>query len=306
MKKKKLERKEEKFQRISKKQLIYTLIFLSLIVIVGFSLYWTFFRSSTTNEFFFKAAIIDQLGITYQNGTFKDRATSMLKQAGYEVDYYDYNKVTVQFYKNLPTHDYGLIILRTHSGTTDNNVCLFSSEQNKTQYSYSLVLSYLNETGKWYYGIPPNFVESNMDGKFKNTIFIVTGCDSAKYPSMANALQKKGAKAYIGWTGPLQADLADNTTIYLLKTLFENQAIKKAVDTVNSKITINANYGTSRLDYYPKNQTIEDLVVPKVKNKAFSIWKFMPIALGKVGFSVSRNVSKQLREVGHAKRRLKS
>lgn len=308
MKKKTPEKREEKVQRTSKKKLTYAIILFSLIVLVGFSLYMMFLHSSSDEGFSFKAAIIDQLGITYKNDTFKDTATTMLKQAGYAtVDYYDYKKVTVEFYRSLPQRDYGLIILRTHSGTTkDKDVCLFTSEPNTTQYGYSLVLSYLNETGKWYYGIPPKFIEFNMDGKFRNTIFIVTGCDSAKYPSMANALQNKSAKAYIGWNGPLRADLADNTTIYLLKTLLENQTIKEAVSIVNSKISGNANYGNSRLDYYPKSSSVENYVIPKVKNKALAVRKFTPILLGKAGFSVSRSVSKQLHEVDPAKRRLKS
>jgi hypothetical protein len=293
MKKKRQERKEEKIQRKSKKPLIYAIIFLSIIILVGFSLYMMFFHSSSEDGFSFEAAIIDQLGITYKNDTFRERATSMLKQAGYStVDYYDYTKVTVEFYRNLPQHDYGLIILRTHSETEGTNVCFFTSEQNKTQYGYSLVLSYLNETGKWYYGIPPKFVESHMNGKFRNAIFIVTGCGSAKYRSMADALfESRGAKAYIGWNGPLRVDLADNTTIYLLKTLLENQTIKDAVERVNSKISGNTNYG-SKLTCYLKS---EDFVIPR---KVFAVWVVTFLVPEKVGFSISRNVSKQLHEAG--------
>jgi len=131
-----------------------------------------------------------------------------------------------------------------------------------------------------------------MNGKFRNAIFIVTGCGSAKYRSMADALfESRVAKAYIGWNGPLRVDLADNTTIYLLKTLLENQTIKDAVERVNSKISGNTNYG-SKLTCYLKS---EDFVIPR---KVFAVWVVTFLVPEKVGFSISRNVSKQLHEAG--------
>jgi hypothetical protein len=63
-----------------------------------------------------RAAIIDQLSLTQPNPDFAASATSILEQAGYAVDYFPGEQVTVDLYRNLPTHDYDLIILRVHSG----------------------------------------------------------------------------------------------------------------------------------------------------------------------------------------------
>src|SRR3990170_3280659 len=52
------------------------------------------------------AAIVDQLSLTQPNPDFVASARSLLAQAGYDVD----------FYRNLPAHDYDLVILRVHSG----------------------------------------------------------------------------------------------------------------------------------------------------------------------------------------------
>jgi len=76
-----------------------------------------------------KAAIVDHLSLTYPNQTFIETATTTLKQAGYTVDYYSGEKVTVEFYRNLPTHGYKIIILRVHSTTGGHqSVSLFTSE----------------------------------------------------------------------------------------------------------------------------------------------------------------------------------
>jgi hypothetical protein len=62
-----------------------------------------------------RAAIVDQLGLTQPNPTFVETATDLLEQAGYSVDYYPGEKVTVEFYRTFPAQPNELIILRVHS-----------------------------------------------------------------------------------------------------------------------------------------------------------------------------------------------
>jgi len=62
-------------------------------------------NQTTSNASQPKAAIVDHLSLTAPNQTFIETATNTLKQAGYTVDYYSGENITVEFYRNLPTHD---------------------------------------------------------------------------------------------------------------------------------------------------------------------------------------------------------
>lgn len=80
-----------------------------------------------------KAAIVDQLSLTFPNETFKQTATWILERAGYTVDCIPGENVTVNFFRNLPLCGYRLIIFRVHSSatnpdTTEGPVTLFTSE----------------------------------------------------------------------------------------------------------------------------------------------------------------------------------
>jgi len=190
-----------------------------------------------------KAAIVDHLSLTYPNQTFIETATNILKQAGYSVDYYPGEKVTVEFYRNLPTHRYRLIILRVHSALGEVGqppVTLFTSEPyDKTKYVYEQLTDRLEgvafsedwERGIIYFGIMPSFVRSSMNGRFNNTIIIMMGCNGLTYTNMAKAFVEKGAKVYIGWNDYVSASHTDMATTHLLQHfLNQNQTIGKAVE----------------------------------------------------------------------------
>jgi len=60
-----------------------------------------------------KAAIVDQGSLAPTAGpnpVFVKKATAILKEAGFSVDYYPGEEVTVEFYRNLPTYGYDFII----------------------------------------------------------------------------------------------------------------------------------------------------------------------------------------------------
>ncbi len=64
------------------------------------------------------AAIVDQLSLTQPNPDFISSARSLLGEAGYTVDYFPGERVTVDFYRTLPQRDYDLILLIVHAGIT--------------------------------------------------------------------------------------------------------------------------------------------------------------------------------------------
>jgi len=180
-----------------------------------------------------KAAIVDHLSLTNPNQTFTEAAATTLTSAGYTVDYYSGEKVTVEFYRNLPSHRYRLIIFRVH---TTGRGAFFTSEV----YSTSLhVWEQLNDqiwrvsydgNEPFYFGISPSFVKSCMNGGFNETIIVAMGCTTLQFNDMAQAFIEKGAKVYIGWTGSVSASHTDTATVRLLHyLLIDKFTIKNAI-----------------------------------------------------------------------------
>ncbi len=62
-----------------------------------------------------KAAIIDQLDRDLPNPHYQNKTMSYFIQAGYDVDLYTTEDITVDFYNELPSMDYEFIVFRTHS-----------------------------------------------------------------------------------------------------------------------------------------------------------------------------------------------
>ena len=86
---------------------------LSLVAFVGAVGLALFLARS--EESTLKAVVVDQLALTEPNAAFVANVTGMLGQAGYEVDYVPGEEVTVDFYRDLPTRGYELLVLRVHT-----------------------------------------------------------------------------------------------------------------------------------------------------------------------------------------------
>lgn len=187
-----------------------------------------------------KAAVVDHLSIYSPNQTFTRTTLRILTQAGFAVDYYEWQNVTVSFFRDLPTHNYTLIILRTHSAAVKaepNYVCIFTSEsfrENRYPTEWKTgrlgkARLFTHETD-YYFAITPEFVERSMKGVFKNTTIIMMGCNGLTNAIMAKAFIEKGARAYISWDGPVSTSHTDEATGNLLKHLVgENQTVTNAV-----------------------------------------------------------------------------
>jgi len=260
---------------------IATAIFLAFILlIVIFSAYFTYnFLNQPQNQTRnpassqLKAAIVDHLSLTFPNQTFIETATNILKQAGYAVNYYPGEKVTVEFYRNLPTHYYALIILRVHSaglsavGAAELQLftCEAYSRQKyiKEQLAHQVgIVKYSASDTEMYFGICPGFVQQCMKGGFKNTTIVMMGCDGLMGTQMAEAFIQKGAKAYISWSESVLAGHTDQATTHLLKHLLtEKQTIEQAVTETMKEVGPDPAY-KSLLIYYPLevgDQIIEDI-----------------------------------------------
>jgi hypothetical protein len=191
-----------------------------------------------------KAAIVDQLGLTFPNQTFVENVTDTLRKAGYTVDYFSGEKVTVEFYRNLPSLGYRIVILRVHStarGFSEGQpektpIFFFTSEPYSTtkyvteQLNDQILKAAYTLGSKEYFAIGPDFVASLMNGNFQNATVIAMGCESLIHAQMADAFILRGVKAYIGWSEQVLASHTDEATTHLIKHLVaEKQTVGLAV-----------------------------------------------------------------------------
>jgi len=257
---------------------IATTVFLAFILIIaavsGYYTY-TFLNQPRNPASPFKAAIVDHLSLTFPNQTFRETATNILKQAGYMVDYYPGEKVTVDFYRNLPACGYKIVILRVHCGIDPSrqSIAFFTSEVfRQSRYVDELLTDHLEWTAydypppagePLYFGINSLFVKDSMKGRFSETTIIMMGCYGLEYPSMAKAFIQKGAKAYISWKGSVTADHTDKATINLLKHLIlEKQAVGQAVENTMREVGEDPAYKSTLTYYLPEagEQTAQDIM----------------------------------------------
>lgn len=258
----------EKSARARRTAIMVTIL-IAIIAISSFLVYFhvkssqnQIINSDQTNSptFQFKAAIIDQLSLTLPNETFNQTARNILENAGYTVDYFQCEEVTVEFFRDLPVYGYRLIILRVHSGLLLNEnppVALFTSESySKSKYfseqwTNQLACVSIQLNSPMYFGIRPEFVRLSMNGRFQDSTVIMMGCNGLTYTDMAKAFTEKGAKAYIAWTGKVSASQTDRVTTRLLKhLLMEKQTIEQAIAEAMKEADQDSPY-ESTLTYYP-------------------------------------------------------
>ena len=214
-----------------------------------------------------KAAIIDQLSLTVPNPDFAEAATELLQEAGYAVEYYDGRKVTVNFYRELPSLGFQLVLLRVHSGVS-REVDMATGEVSQMEF-VSLFTGeifrqtlYLKEQQEQlvgagrtpydpdtaYFGIGPRFIKQSMRGEFKDSVIVMMGCDGLKTPFTAQALIDRGASAVVGWDKKVAADHTDAATLQLLEEyVVKGLPLDEAVKNVSSLIGPDPYFGAEML-----------------------------------------------------------
>lgn len=176
------------------------------------------------------AAIVDQLSLTVPNPEFVREATSKLEQAGYTVDYYPGEEVTVSFYRQLPFFEYDVIVFRSHAdrlqtvddrGEVFDEVVLFTSEpysedryQNE-QNDHDLTIVRYSEGGDPFFGVAAGFIDNVKNG-FDGAQIIMMGCEGLLTDTTAQAFIDRGAESYISWNETVTASHTDAATSVLL------------------------------------------------------------------------------------------
>jgi hypothetical protein len=208
-----------------------------------------------------RAVIVDQLSLTQPNPDFVESATGLLQRAGYVVDYFPGEQVTVEFYRELPTHDYDLIILRVHSGissevdvTTGEKasaeyVALFTGEpysENKypDEPERSLGKATYYEGAPPLFGIGPEFIAQSMRGSFDDALIVLMGCDGLRSQTTAQAFLDRGASAFVSWSRSVSVDHTDAATVRLLeKLLIDRLPVGDAVTQTAAELGPDPSYG---------------------------------------------------------------
>jgi len=217
-------------------------------------------QSSELSQLERKAIIVDQLSLTYPNQTFTEDVTQILEEEGFTVDYISGEEVTVDFYRELPNKGYKIIILRAHSAIPLNGtpiVTLFTSEPydaNKytfDQLSDGVVMAhYVDKDEEIYFGVTPKFIRM-LGSKFNGAIVIHMGCDGLTYRDLGDAFIKKGAGAFISWSGPVTSQHSDTTSLNFIKHFVsERLTVERSITLTNAEIGPDPSF-ESRLNFYP-------------------------------------------------------
>jgi len=193
------------------------------------------------------AAIIDQLHDSIPNKSFQQKALEYLENAGFDVDVYTTEDITVDFYKKLPSMNYKFIYIRTHSleevAESQNTTFLFTGEkydvnkyiqeQLSGQVSrgipiYEQELMELQESNELsidmvYFVVGSKFVDELMVGKFPQSVIIIGGCESTRTHDLAKSLIFRGASAVVGWDRTISSMENDRVMLALLEEVLINK-----------------------------------------------------------------------------------
>ena len=214
-----------------------------------------------------KAALVDQVALTNPNPEFTDQALAYLREAGFSVDVYEGEEITIEFYRTLPAKGYQLILFRTHSTNILNEtlpggpVFLFTSElYEKNKYVKEQVANRIGrarvlydpstalrrgsgqgsghrDNSPLYFAIVSGFVRQDMKGRFEDTLIIIRGCQSLGTPDLAQAFIERGASAVVGWNEWVDLSHNDKAILHLLRGLTTGrltleQAVRKTMNEI--------------------------------------------------------------------------
>jgi hypothetical protein len=229
-----------------------------------------------------KAAIIDQLSIIEYDSDFVSKAADILETAGFKVDIWRGNDVTVDFYRELPRYEYRLIVFRVHSGilldvkesqlVPSNTTYLFTGEIYSTkkyvaeQLTDRVSNAMMSDKYPLVFAINSQFITDDLKGSFNDTVIINMGCESFYLDDMANAFIKKGASLFLGWSTVVTLEYVDSATLDLLNNLcLKNMTVGQGVASTMANAGTDPYYDTY-LKHYPTesgNHTINAILVAK-------------------------------------------
>ena len=225
-----------------------------------------------------RAAIIDQLERDFPNHLLQNKTISYFEDAGYEVDLYKYEDITIDFYKNLPSMDYNFIVIRSHAlaiyGDNPSSWIFTGEKYSEKKYiseqlagdisravpyrvSQAQDLGFDNASKDRHFIVSAKFVKNLMTEKFPNSVIILGGCDTMALPDFGHAFIERGASSVIGWNGLIDSSANDKALMSLVeKIIVEKLDIDDAVNSVTEEYQNLSGKGL-RLKHYASGIDIE-------------------------------------------------
>jgi len=199
-----------------------------------------------------KAAILDALYASSQDLTYEQNLTNYLSKAGYRVDVFRGENVTIDLLRNIG--GYKVLILRLHSAIR-GFLYLFSGEK-YTQSEYALeqlsggVREGITFDNVSYFAINAVFLGGKNQWGLKGSTIILMGCNGTGDSYSIQRLLDRGVKAYIAWTGYVELSYSDETTLALVKALYlKGSSVQAAVEEAMKEAGTEPAYN-SVLEYY--------------------------------------------------------
>ncbi len=223
-----VKRKKRHFKKEYQAIILLIIIFLTWIVVQELS-EKVEVNETTSSK---KAIILDVLSLDFPNNTFIRKVKNILSSSNFTVDIYRSKEVSLDFFNKLPSKDYDLIIFRTHGGRIKQPIGLFIGTGlfiqpcSKEDYRVELESGYLLigrptfSANKLYCVIPPHYITDKLEGSFKQAIIIVMACYTAEDDVLARAFFRKGAYAYIGFSGKVTPNYVDAFVTEFLEQLY--------------------------------------------------------------------------------------
>jgi len=206
-----------------------------------------------------RAVLIDELSLDYPDPSFTSNVTLSLMSSGYSIDYIAPSASAVDFFRQLPSKNYDLVIIRAHTGSSQSIITTqpySKSEYLLDQLSGKLVAAQV-ESGPPYFALTPSFVRQAMTGRFLSSTIVLMGCAALEGThDLASAFLDKGASLFAGWNGPVTVIHMDTSTAVLVKQISTGRSPELVS---NTEIRPDPVYG-ARLTYLDWNGLVNSRV----------------------------------------------
>jgi hypothetical protein len=204
-----------------------------------------------------KAAILDALYNGSQDLAYEQSLTNYLSTAGYSVDVFRGENVTIDLLENIG--GYKVLILRLHSAiASDGFLYLFSGEPyTPSKYTQEQLSGAVREGITFenvsYFALNAVFLGGNNPTGLEDSTIILMGCNGTGDSYSIQRLLDKGVKAYIAWSGYVDLSYSDETTLALVKALYvEKSTVQTAVEEAMKEAGTEPDYN-SVLECYASN-----------------------------------------------------
>jgi hypothetical protein len=205
-----------------------------------------------------KAAILDGVYAGSQDLAYEQSLTNYLSTAGYRVDVFRGENVTIDLLRNVG--GYKVLILRLHSAI-DSDVgflYLFSGEKYiQSKYVQEQLSGAVREAITFdnvsYFAINAVFLGENNATGLKGSTIILMGCNGTGSSYSIQRLLDRGVNVYIAWSGYVDLSYSDETTLALVKALYmEKSSVQAAVEEAMKEAGTEPGYNSVLECYAPR------------------------------------------------------